>query len=407
MNKTSLYALLLGAALVPASAYAGGFQLSEYSASAIGRAFAGTGVAGDDYSAVAYNPAAMTLKNTGLQAVATYFKLHGHAYNLDNPGQNEGLLSTKVTVPAFFAQYKLNDKWHVGAGVYVPFGLGTNWKGRWFGDHEATDSVIEDVNYNLSVAYKATDKLSLGVSLIADAMHAELTNYAAQNLPAYSMMEADGFNVLWQAGLMYELSKDTRFGISYRPKSAQTLHGDHDITVMNKSGRVHTRLTLPEYVNASVYHKLNDSVALMAGARWTRWNRFKTLDIWSDAVTGNDATTGAVDEGWKNVWMFSAGADWYVNDQWTLRGGVAWDESPIRDSNHRTARIPDSSRVILSVGATYKTGNWTWDAAFSHLIMQKHDGYRPAGANPLAKPAFNFRRELDTNMVSLGVQYNF
>ena len=401
MNKTNLYALLLGAALIPANAYAGGFQLSEYSASAIGRAFAGIGVAGDDYSAVAYNPAAMTLKETGMQGVATYFKLRGHAYNLDNPGQNEGLLSTKVTVPAFFAQYKLNDKWHIGAGVYVPFGLGTNWKGRWFGDTEATDSVIEDVNYNLSVAYKATDKLSLGVSVIADAMHAELTNYSAAIPNAYSMMEADGFNVIWQAGLMYELSKDTRFGLSYRPKSAQELHGDHDVTVANLQGRVHTRLTLPEYINASVYHKLNDSFAVMAGARWTRWSRFKALDIWSTARPGGaDQSTGKVDECWKDVWMLSAGADWYVNDQWTLRGGIAWDESPVKDSNHRTARIPDSSRIILSLGATYKTGNWTWDAAFSHLIMQKHDGYRPTHN-------FNYRRELNTDMISLGVQYNF
>ena len=151
MNKTSLYALLLSAAMLPASAYAGGFQLSEYSASAIGRAFAGTGVAGDDYSAVAYNPAAMTLKETGMQGVATYFKLRGHGYSLrETPGvsgSGDGILSTKVTVPAFFAQYKVNDKWHVGAGVYVPFGLGTNWKGHWVGDREATDSIIEDVNY--------------------------------------------------------------------------------------------------------------------------------------------------------------------------------------------------------------------------------------------------------------------
>lgn len=399
MNKTNLYALLLGAVLIPANAYAGGFQLSEYSSSAIAHAFAGAGVAGDDYSAVAYNPAAMTLKETGMQGVATYFKLRGHGYNLDHPGQNEGLLSTKVTVPAFFAQYKLNDKWHIGAGVYVPFGLGTNWKGHWFGDKEATDSIIEDVNYNLSVAYKATDKLSLGVSVIADAMHAELTNYSGI-VNAYSMMEADGFNIIWQAGLMYEFSKDTRFGLSYRPKSTQDLHGDHDISVANKQGRLHTRLVLPEYANASIYHKLNDSFAIMGGVRWTRWSRFKTLDIMSSARTGSDIHVGPVDENWKDVWMLSAGADWYINDQWTLRGGVAWDESPVRDSNHRTARIPDSSRIILSLGATYKTGNWTWDAAFSHLIMQKHDGYRPTHS-------FNYRRKLDTNMISLGVQYNF
>lgn len=399
MKKISLYALLLGAALVPANTYAGGFQLSEYSAASLGRSFAGAGLVGDDYSAVAYNPAAMTLKNTGMQGVATYFKLRGHAYNLNNPGQGEGLLSTKKTVPAFFAQYNIDDKWHVGAGVYVPFGLGTNWVGHWFGDTEAMDSIIEDVNYNISVAYKATDKLSLGLSLIADSIHAELTNYVPGN--RYSMMEADGFNVLYQAGLMYEFNPDTRVALSYRPKSSQYLKGDHDISTPGGlvTGRVHTRLVLPEYFNAGVVHRLNDKVQLSANARWTRWSRFKTLDIWSNAGAP-DHSTGAVDEGWKDVWMLSLGADWKVNDNWTLRGGVAWDESPVKDAGHRTARIPDSSRFIVSLGASYKTGNWTWDAGVSHLFMQKHDGYRPTHN-------FYYSRELDTNMVSLGVQYDF
>lgn len=402
MRKTSLYALLLGAALIPANAYAGGFQLSEYSATSLGRAFAGAGLTGDDYSAVAYNPAAMTLKDTGMQGVATYFKLRGHAYNLDNPGQGEGLLSTKKTVPAFFAQYKIDDKWNVGAGVYVPFGLGTNWSGRWFGDIEAMDSIIEDVNYNVSVAYKATDKLSLGLSLIADSIHAELTNYSATVPNAYSMMEADGFNVLYQAGLMYEFTPDTRVAFSYRPKSSQYLKGDHDISTPGGlvTGRVHTRLVLPEYFNIGVVHHLNDKIDLSANARWTRWSRFKTLDIWSNAGGAPDHSTGAVDEGWKDVWMLSAGADWKVNDNWTLRGGVAWDESPVKDAGHRTARIPDSSRFIVSLGASYKTGNWTWDAGVSHLFMQKHDGYR-------ATHGFNYSRELNTDMISLGVQYDF
>lgn len=404
MNKTGLYSLLLGAALIPATANAGGFQLSEYSASSLGRAFAGAGLTGDDYSAVAYNPAAMTLKGTGMQGVATYFKLRGHAYNLDNPGQREGLLSTKKTVPAFFAQYKIDDKWNVGAGVYVPFGLGTNWVGRWFGDIEAMDSIIEDVNYNLSVAYKATDKLSLGLSLIADSIHAELTNYAS--LPPanrYSMMEADGFNVLWQAGLMYEFTPDTRAALSYRPKSSQYLKGDHDLNTGAgmSTGRVHTRLVLPEYFNAGVVHRLNDKVQLSANARWTRWSRFKTLNIYSDR-TGVDLPVGPVDEGWKDVWMLSLGADWKVNEQWTLRGGVAWDESPVKDAGHRTARIPDSSRFIVSLGASYKTGNWTWDAGVSHLFMQKHDGYRPGTAG-----FRHYSRELNTDMISLGVQYDF
>ena len=40
---------------------AAGYQLNEYSVTGLGRSFAGMGVMGDDYSAIAYNPAGMTL----------------------------------------------------------------------------------------------------------------------------------------------------------------------------------------------------------------------------------------------------------------------------------------------------------------------------------------------------------
>ena len=43
------------------NANAAGYQLNEFSVTNLGRSFAGIGVAGDDYSALGYNPAGMTL----------------------------------------------------------------------------------------------------------------------------------------------------------------------------------------------------------------------------------------------------------------------------------------------------------------------------------------------------------
>ena len=42
------------------NANAAGYQLNEFSVTNLGRSFAGIGVAGDDYSALGYNPAGMT-----------------------------------------------------------------------------------------------------------------------------------------------------------------------------------------------------------------------------------------------------------------------------------------------------------------------------------------------------------
>ena len=59
--KTTLFLSIL---LASTASFAGGYQLQEYSVVNAGRAFAGSGIVGDDYSAIAFNPAGMTLKKS-------------------------------------------------------------------------------------------------------------------------------------------------------------------------------------------------------------------------------------------------------------------------------------------------------------------------------------------------------
>ena len=53
-------AALTLAAAATSAAYAGGFMLTEQSVAGLGRAYAGSGIVGDDLSAVWYNPAGTT-----------------------------------------------------------------------------------------------------------------------------------------------------------------------------------------------------------------------------------------------------------------------------------------------------------------------------------------------------------
>ncbi|WP_412778999.1 outer membrane protein transport protein [Morganella psychrotolerans] len=64
MNQKNLFtrsALAVAVSLVASNAFAAGFQLNEYSTSALGRAFSGEGAVADDASVGSRNPAAMTL----------------------------------------------------------------------------------------------------------------------------------------------------------------------------------------------------------------------------------------------------------------------------------------------------------------------------------------------------------
>ena len=75
-NYTGFLLIGLGLAAAAGTARASGYQLNEYSATGLGRAFAGVGVAGDDYSAAAFNPAGMILKGTGGQLGVSSVQMH-------------------------------------------------------------------------------------------------------------------------------------------------------------------------------------------------------------------------------------------------------------------------------------------------------------------------------------------
>lgn len=396
MTKFS-YFLLLGAVLAPLSAHAGGFQLSEYSTTNLGRSFAGTTVVGDDLSAIAFNPSGMILNQSAAQINATYVHLRGKAEDLTDPSHDKGKIRADKALPAMFAQYALDDNSRIGFGVYVPFGLGTDYELPWFGSDEADKSYIEVVDYNLALAHRLSSKLTVGASVIFETLKAHLSNTSGSGA-AYSNMKADSTDLLWQVGALYEFSQNTRLAVSYRPKSVHELRGHHSFNYDARYGDCGTKLQFPESAYLSLMHRLN-KVTLSATARWTRWSRFDILDIWSTAFTpGTRTPVGAVNENWKDVWMFSLGADYQLNDKWTVRGGVAYDKTPIRKAEYRTARIPDNNRVILSLGTSYQTGNWQFDAGVSHLLFRKSQENR---SNLKAEYTMN------TEMLSLGVQYKF
>ena len=77
---------------------------------------------------------------------------------------------------------------------------------------------------------------------------------------------------------------------------------------------------------------------------------------------------GYVPEKWKDVWSFSAGARYTLNQQWLLRFGYAFDQSPVKNE-YRTARIPDADRNWLTVGARFQPSEpWLIDMAYGYLI---------------------------------------
>lgn len=413
--KKSFWALV-ASLLCAESAMAGSYQLNEYSITGLGRAFAGAGVVGDDYSAIAFNPAGMSaVKKSGVQLGGSMVNLSADIHSLDKSKSAE--MDHFVFIPHFFSQYKVNDRLDLGFGVYVPYGLSTRYKADSFIANSAVKSELQVVDIAPAVSYKLTDTLSVGGSFILRYIYGNMTNTINPLLGGgASDFELDGWTVSGSLGMVYEPIKDTRFGFSWRMKSTQQVKGDHKITNNPIMGGTYTGRAspnLPETFTLSGFTK-QGKFGFSGTARWTHWstsfekfimesenpavNPYSGQPIFPNGIAKNSPYN------YDNSWTLTAGVDYYYNDNWTFRFGGGWDESPDHDDVSRTYRIPDNDRWWASIGLSYMKNNWQWDLAYTHMFA-KTSGIADADNAPFAQPGK--MKNLESRIFGAQVQYHF
>ena len=426
ISKTALPLCALAAGVMfSGRADAAGFQLTDFSMTGLGRSYAGAGVVGDDYSAIAANPAGMTLKGTGGQAGAAVIWQHGtvkgSADKRDGsvpftPRRVSGKddVSIPVAVPNLFAQYKISDDFRFGVGVYAPFGLATEYKDGWFGSDLAVDSELEVIDIAPSLAYRLNDNWSFGASLIARWGKVKMTNTSYGT--GFSDFEIDGWGYYGRFGVMYEADENTRLGLAYQTKSTEvehTLKGSHDmygmpsvisaLNAMNGEWVGGTVTRLPEHWQVSGYRKIGN-FGYSASVRRTHWQNFNEFTLTSTSPLGYHTSYYK----WKNTWTVALGVDWFYNDTWTWRAGVAYDESPVPNAAARTVRIPDNDRYWISAGFTYKINeNVKMDVGYAHLYLPTYKARNGASKSVSGYKTQFVDAKYDVNAEILGIQFQY
>ncbi len=418
MQKRYLLSFVLTAA-VATSASAAGYQLQEYSVTNLGRAFAGVGVMGDDYSAIAFNPAGMSLMDkSGIQMGAIAVDVYGQAKGTSTTPAGNPLSPTLQTkpgrihsnifrlLPHLYGQKKVNDKLDLGIGLYVPFGLANDYDNGWFGAEHGEYSGITVVDLTPTISYKILDTLSLGVGVNLQYAVAHLTGGAPFNGHT-DMHDADDIGVGYNVGLVWQPQKSTRLGISYRSKVEHKLQGKNKmrsiVPGMTGSFDVDAKITTPETVIFSAAQDLNDKWTISGIARYTRWSRFDTLNIYQEGKK-----LSSTHENWKNTWLVGIGADYRYCKNLTFRFGTAWDNTAIRSAKYRTARIPDERRIWASIGASYTKNNWQFDVGYAHLFV--HSAKAKGSTEEMRDKyhgSFDAKYHIQSNIFGMGLQYKF
>lgn len=387
--------------------YAAGFQLSEQSAIQMGRAMAGAGVVGDDLSAVHYNPAGMTLlSGTRMQATGTWVAVNldyeshdGHDGSVTENGRLKGQI-----IPAGFLTHQINDSLWAGLGLTVPYGMGTEYGEDWEGRKRGTESMILTFDINPNLAWKVNDKLSVGGGISLQYAKAELGMGMG---PMQVNVKGDSWAWGWNVGLMFQPVETVRLGLAYRSHIAHNAEGHTDVkSPLNQTSDMKVRIKTPDTVTLSATWEATDALRLSGTARWSKWSNFRTLDVQNLDFNGTPYAKFAnvlVENNWDDTWFFSVGADYKLNGQWTVRGGVAYDQGPV-ENQYRMAVIPDTDRVWFSGGASYKyTDNLTFDFGATYIKgVGDTDLYDKVGGEKIGE-----FKSLDSYIFSAQMQYLF
>jgi long-chain fatty acid transport protein len=371
--------LSLGAA--PGLALAAGFYIQAQSVSGLGRAFAGEAAIAADASTLFFNPAGMTRLEAPEFQVAAYLLMPTSTVRdtgstaatpgtLGNPlpyeGGGGGNPYDPTPVPNLFYARPINERAWYGFGLTTPFGLANGYDDDFFARYDSSRSSLRVLDLQPSFAVQLNDRVAVGGGINLQYADATLRNALPDpTVPGGPTLETDGQFALegdswdygFNVGVLVELDEATRLGLHYRQGITHTLKGTATTRMpvglggASESDRGRADLKLPDMIFLGLSHRFSERWTGLAQYTWFNWSNFDEIAVKLDAGPDPDP----VQQNYRNSWALALGAEYLLNDRWTLRGGIQYDRTPTRDG-FRNTRTPDGDRTWLSAGASYERG---------------------------------------------------
>ena len=420
--------------LIAGTAIAGGFAIREQSTSGLGAAFAGN-AAGYDLSTIYWNPAGVAIAGPGITTESHAAVIFPDA-EID-PSDNQALTSgvspfgatfgplsavgndiDKIAfVPASYGAWRINDKLTIGYGFNAPFGLATEADDKvWSGQYDFREADLKTYNFNPVVGYQLTSTLSVGAGLQVQYTDLNLKQAIIPPPATFGVIPStahpsanvkiDDWSVGFTAGLLWRPMQGTSIGVGYRSRLNNTLEGSLDVDGLPiPRQNVEADFDLPEIVTVSLRQDLSSNLRLLGTFEWTNWSILGDVvlmnrDTGAPVQTVDPGTlTGVpltVEANWDDGYFLSGGLEYDYSENLTLRTGAAYEWSPVEEPTQRLLAIPDSDRIWLSVGATYKWSEATsFDFAYTHIFIDDEDIVRPTG----------FTGNVDSSVDIIGVSF--
>lgn len=389
--------------LNPGPAMAGGLIAYEFGTAEVGLASAGYNARAQDASTAFTNPAGMT-RLAGTQVLASGQVLWGNTeFSIDSGtspalGNEDGgyAVGSDGWFPGGggFLSYSVSPDLKLGFALTGNFGAPLSYDDNWVGRYYVQEATLLGISLMPSIAYKVTDKLSLGVGVTA--MYGTYENQVAINNvnPAFGdgRLKLDDNEWGWggNLGLLYEVNEGIRLGFTWNSQVDLDFNGPAEFsnlapgisTLLNNRGLLNSSIEVgikvPQQAMGSLFAQVNDRWAVLGSVGWQQWSKFGQVQLGIDNVTNPTSTTTDLD--FKDTWHFAVGAQYRLSEPWLLNFGIAYD-SEVQDGSSVSPLLPVNSAWRFGVGAQHQVSEtFFWGVATEYMYGGTLDTNRQSTA---------------------------
>lgn len=417
---------LAGMLAMPRPALAQGYGIYEHGTCAMGRA--GTGVASpcDDGSSIFFNPAGLALSQGAVLSAGGTLIAPSGGFENEITGVKTDMNDRVYPVPHLYYTRPLNQRLVFGFGLFVPYGLETDWPEDFEGRFLGYKSRLQGFYFQPTIAARLTDRILVGggvdFTYLKVGLHQHL-DLAGVPLPppappgatfanlgilsgtdfANADLEGSAWNMGANLGIIWQATDKLSFGFRFLTrqnvevdgadvKFTQISTGDTlaagnpfgvpagtpldavlaprflaDSLLGDQEGA--TRITLPEQLVFGVAYQLTPRVKLLFDYQHVNWEVFDVL-----VLNFERAGQRTIVENYHKSDGFRLGGEYAWKPGTTFRAGVLRHSEAAPDQTV-TPNLPEGPRTEFTLGfGTRLSHNLRVDLAYQYIDQADRRG---------------------------------
>lgn len=339
MRKLLLLTLFTLAAAVT---YAGGYRVSLQGQRAL--AMGHTGVAVVNSAELGFfNPSGLVYLENKINVAAGISAVFSDVVWQNQEFGQVARTETPVGTPFYFyASYRLNNTFTLGLNVYTPYGSSVKWAKDWPGSHLVNNIELTAMYVQPVASVKLSQYLSIGGGPIfvtgSVNFNRNLTRTMADIDGNRSNVTVDAGGVTawgWSGSAMFSPTEQLRIGFNYRSEIIIDAK-DGDAIFENipnspltpfENTSFNASLPLPAELTFGFSYKLLDTWVFAFDYNQTFWSVYQSLDIDFSNPNIPDSENA---RNYEDSSIYRLGVQYDASDEFTLRLGYYFDESPVQ-----------------------------------------------------------------------------